>query len=170
MHFHPWSPLHHHFSCFCLLIAQTFFVDGRVYCSARFYGSPDSVDCSAALLNLPGDTADRWFLEQQLRTALPTADWRSFVDGRSPALWQPVVQLQKWWSHSQSSFLYLYPSCWCRWAGTCNIALVMYGHLHLVVPVAFLKWSDIRNLGYQVAWNCVENSQQGGAGEIFSMW
>ncbi len=49
----------------------------------------------------------------------------------------------------------------------------MYGQLHaglrFTVPVAFLKWTDIRNVGYQVAGNCVDDNRQGGAAELFSM-
>ena len=46
---------------------------------------------------------------------------------------------------------------------------MMYGDLHLVVPVAFHKWSDIRDVDYQVAENCVHNHVQGGAAEVFGI-
>lgn len=49
------------------------------------------------------------------------------------------------------------------------MALVTYAYSHIVVPVAFLRWSDIRNLGYQLAGKCVDDNRQSGAGEIFSM-
>ncbi len=101
--------LYHSLLCFCLLFPQTIFVHGRVYCNSRAYGSPVSADCSAALLNLPRDSADQWFVEQQLRTNIPTSDWRPFVDGRPPAARDSIVQLPKWWSHSQSGLQYLYP-------------------------------------------------------------
>ena len=100
------SLLNYLLSCFCLLLAQALLVNGRVYCSARSFGYTDSADCSAALLNLPENTEDQFFVEQQLRTALPTADWRPFVDSRPPAFHQVVVQTPKLWSHSQCGLQY----------------------------------------------------------------
>ncbi|KAM0794004.1 hypothetical protein BDR22DRAFT_895590 [Usnea florida] len=100
---------------------------------------------------MPSTVADQWFLEQQVQTALPAADWRSWVDPRPPAIRQPFVQLPKWWSHR-----------------TCNIALATYGSAHLVVPPAFLKWSTIRETGYQLALHCVSDNSRGGAANILS--
>lgn len=90
------DPNNHHTFFFCLVAAQTFFVDGRVYCSARNHGSPDSADCPAALVTVPRDTTDQWLLGQQLRPALLTADWRSRVGGWPSATWESLVQLPKW--------------------------------------------------------------------------
>ena len=99
MYFRVRLPLYHHISCFCLLLAQPFCVSGAFYCSASGYGNPDYGDCLAALSTLPSTVADQWFLEQQVRTELPTADWQHWVDSRPPALRQPLAQLPKWWSH-----------------------------------------------------------------------
>lgn len=60
-------------------------------------GSPTQADCTVALASLPRDTAVHYFVEQQMRTAPPVANWIPFVDHgeRDPQL---IVQLPKWWS------------------------------------------------------------------------
>lgn len=71
---------------------------------SNIYGSPAPADCAAALAKLPRDTTIRYFVEQQMRTAPPAADWIPFVDTRG-ALAQPVSQLPIWWSHGRSHLL-----------------------------------------------------------------
>ena len=87
----------------CLSLSQAFLVDGWVYCSGMAYNNPDTADCSAALLYLPMDTTPQWFIEQQIRTALPDADWRPFASVPHPVSPVPLVQMPKLWSHSQSN-------------------------------------------------------------------
>lgn len=48
-------------------------------------------------MNLPRDTAVRYFVEQQLRRQ-PGGNWLGFADPRLPAQQQTVVEVPKWWS------------------------------------------------------------------------
>lgn len=46
-------------------------------------------------------TPSNFFLEQQLRTSGPSADWLPFVHPRPAFAKELVVQLPKWWSDRQ---------------------------------------------------------------------
>ena len=75
------------------------------YCSGDVYGRPIFVDCFNGLTRFPvHDTAVRFFVEQQMRTAPPAAAWDSFKDSRPPNQRQTIVQLPKWVSYGQLSF------------------------------------------------------------------
>ena len=71
----------------------------------NIYGNPFWADCTAALDRMPHDSTGRFFVEQQMRTAPPAADWIAFVDGqgRYP---QSVAQLPKWWSRGEFNILH----------------------------------------------------------------
>ena len=94
-----WS-LHCHLSYFCLLLAQVLTANATIYCSHRAFGRPSIESCKAALEAIPMDTANRYFVEQQLRTFPPGSDWPPFVDSRPPAEQELVVQMPKFWSYS----------------------------------------------------------------------
>lgn len=69
------------------------------------YGKPISIECFSVLARFPiHDTAVRFFVEQQMRTAPPAATWDSFKDSRPPYHRQTIVQLPKWVSYGQLSF------------------------------------------------------------------
>ena len=72
---------------------------------SKIYGNPARGDCTAALDLLPRDTTIRYFVEQQMRTAKPVADWILFVDPRRTK--RPIAQLPKLWSSGEfDSFLF----------------------------------------------------------------
>ena len=78
------------------------------YCDSDVYGKPLLAECVHVLARFPlHDTAVRFFVEQQMRTAPPAAIWSSFRDWRSPVDRQTIIQLPKWVSYGQLSFLYL---------------------------------------------------------------
>ena len=78
------------------------------YCDSDVYGKPDLAECVSVISRFPlQDTAVRYFVEQQMRTAPPVAAWSLFRDLRSPEDRQMIVQLPKWVSYGQLSFLYL---------------------------------------------------------------
>ena len=91
--------------CFCFLL-----IFGHVYsvytslsplCSKGPYGQPIYADCSKAISRLPQDKFVRLFVEQDIRTALPWADWSAFADPRPREYQQTLMQLPKWWSHGK---------------------------------------------------------------------
>ena len=59
--------------------------------------------CVWALSAVPTETAIRFFVEQQLRTELPQANWAPFVDLRPFGSQGDVVQVPKIWSHGRPS-------------------------------------------------------------------
>ena len=80
------------------------------YCNSNIYGKPVSIECFNSLSRFPiYDTAVRFFVEQQMRTAPPVAAWYSFKDSRPAGQMQNIVQLPKWVSFGQLSF-YALPS------------------------------------------------------------
>ena len=83
--------------CIALLLVPTLHAaDYGTFCNRDVYGSPISVDCVGSLANFPiNDYANRWFVEQQLRTAPPQAVWNSFQDPRAPGERQTIVQLPR---------------------------------------------------------------------------
>lgn len=68
------------------------------YCNS-IYGYPLYSDCTKVLSRLPQDEGTRFFVEQQLRSVPPRADWPPFEDPRPREHQQTVVQIPKWWSH-----------------------------------------------------------------------
>lgn len=74
------------------------------YCNSGVYGKPISVQCIGVLASFPiHDTAVRYFVEQQMRSAPPGATWDAFRDPRPPSGKQAIVQLPKWISYGQPS-------------------------------------------------------------------
>ena len=74
------------------------------YCNGDIYGKPVSIQCISILARFPvHDTAVRYFVEQQMRTAPPAANWDAFTDPRPPNQKQAIVQLPKWISQGQIS-------------------------------------------------------------------
>lgn len=67
---------------------------------SHIYGHPAPADCASALAKIPRDATSRFFVEQQMRTELPVANWIPFVDTRRSRP-QPVSQLPKWWSRGR---------------------------------------------------------------------
>ncbi len=45
----------------------------------------------------------------------------------------------------------------------------MFGEGSFKDPIAFLKWSYIRDIGYQLESGCVANNKQGGAADLFGI-
>ena len=95
--------------CIALLLAPALpAADYETFCNRNVYGNPISTDCIGSLAQFPiSDTAIRWFVEQQLRTAPPQAVWNSFQDGRGPAERQTIVQLPRRVSWGQSDVQFL---------------------------------------------------------------
>lgn len=97
-----------HLFAFFLELWSLFFPTSQAFSTPTcndIYGSPTQADCTAALASLPRDTAVHYFVEQQIRTAPPVANWIPFVDHgeRDPQL---IVQLPKWWSRGESDFFH----------------------------------------------------------------
>lgn len=86
--------------CISLTLVQ---VEAFVFCSADIFGFPNYRDCMGALSAVPTDEVVQFFVEQQLRTGLPEANWVTFVDPRSPGTRREVVQLPKLWNYGRSS-------------------------------------------------------------------
>lgn len=74
------------------------------YCDG-VYGFPLYSDCTKVLSRLPQDEIVHFFVEQQLRSAAPQADWPPFEDPRLRKYQQAVVQIPKWWSHGEDAFI-----------------------------------------------------------------
>lgn len=76
--------------------------DNNVFCDSGVYGDPVSSQCIGILARFPiQDTATRYFVEQQLRTAPPQAVWNGFEDPRPSSGAQAIIQLPKWVSYGQ---------------------------------------------------------------------
>lgn len=88
---------------FAALLARVSTVDAYVYCSRETFGAPRYTDCTGTLSAVPTDAVTQFFVEQQLRTGLPGANWYSFVDPRPVGLRKEVVQIPKWWSQGKST-------------------------------------------------------------------
>ena len=87
-----------------LVLACLSFVEASVICSRETFGVPNYGDCTRALSVLPLDHDVRFFVEQQLRTGLPAANWDSFVDPRPSGLQNEAVQVPKLWNEGESNW------------------------------------------------------------------
>ena len=79
-------------------------VEALVFCSREIFGVPDYRDCMGALSAVPRHNDIQFFVEQQLRTQLPQANWPPFVDPRPSGSRREVVQVPKIWTYSRSSW------------------------------------------------------------------
>ena len=89
--------------CLALVFAHVCIVEAFVFCSREVFGVPNYRDCTRALSAIPTDNVVQFFVEQQLRTALPGANWPSFRDPRPVGQQEPIVQVPKWWSYGKAS-------------------------------------------------------------------
>lgn len=134
------------------------------------YGNPARIDCAVALAKLPRDTTARYFVEQQMRTALPAANWIPFTDSRGQYL-QPVSQLPKWWSRGKSIFIHSQISSSTpadgftdREVGTCNVLIMGYfdsRHVQMASS-AVSSWYSLLVAGYRIVSGCLRTGQGGG--------
>jgi len=83
---------------FCLVLVHALSINALPICDSGLYGSPTYADCHGAVASIPQDRAVRFFVEQQLRTAPPQADWTYFSDPRPLEYQQTIAQTPKWWS------------------------------------------------------------------------
>jgi len=86
---------------FCLILVYVLSINTYPKCDSGLYGSPTYADCHDAFSSIPQDTAVRFFVEQQLRTAPPQADWTYFPDPRPLEYQQTLAQTPKWWSRGE---------------------------------------------------------------------
>ena len=92
-----------HIVFLALMLAHAYIVEATfVYCSRENFGVPNYRDCTVALSVLPTTEIIQFFVEQQLRTGLPEANWAKFVDPRPFGSQREVVQVPKLWNHSRS--------------------------------------------------------------------
>ena len=56
-----------------------------------------------ALSSVPRDSVIRFFVEQQLRTGLPEANWALFTDPRPTGSRKEIMQVPKLWNQGRSS-------------------------------------------------------------------
>ena len=72
----------------------------RYFCNKKVYGAPTRHDCLLALAALPAtDRHPRYFIEQQLATGPPEADWQNWM-GQATGV---AVQVPKFWSTSMET-------------------------------------------------------------------
>lgn len=86
---------------FCSVLVHVLSSNAYPKCNGGLYGSPTYADCHHALSSIPQDTAIHFFVEQQLRTAPPQADWEYFPDLRPLRYQLPHAQTPKWWSRGE---------------------------------------------------------------------
>ena len=92
-----------HIVFLALMLAHVYTVEATfVYCSREIFGFPNYEDCTVALSVVPTDEIIQFFVEQQLRTGLPEANWAKFVDPRPFGSQREVMQVPKLWNHSKS--------------------------------------------------------------------
>lgn len=96
-----WSLKYLRFSSLALVLAYVCTVDGFVFCSREIFGVPKYSDCAGALSAVPTDNVIQFFVEQQLRTEPPEANWPQFFDPRPIGLQKAIVQVPKWWSRGK---------------------------------------------------------------------
>lgn len=85
-----------------LLLIKIYSIQAAEYCSHGSYGRPAPADCVRLISRLPNDKIIRFFVEQDLRTAPPQANWIGFADPRQSGYKQKIMQLPKWWSEGES--------------------------------------------------------------------
>lgn len=88
---------------FALILARVCIVESFIFCSRDIFGFPKYSDCMLALRAVPTDNVIQYFVEQQLRTGLPEANWATFVDPRPSGSKREVVQVPKLWNRRRSS-------------------------------------------------------------------
>ena len=88
----------------CVLLLQTVSTKGSAFfCSKGIFGVPALADCYQALDSLP--TTDhflRYFIEDQLATAPPQADWPAWSDSRPIRERQKSIQVPKFWASGKA--------------------------------------------------------------------
>ena len=90
------------------LVLLSWVVESRssYICSKAVYNSPVIQDCTHALAALPqADEYYRYYVEPQLETAPPEADWRGWVDERPFRFQRKVIQVPKFWSYGKHACL-----------------------------------------------------------------
>ncbi len=99
------SPTPTPLALFCILLIEIIPVRASLfYCSKAIYGVPAQQDCQEVLSTLPAaDLFYRYFVEQQLSTGLPQADWTHWSDRRPLGLRQKIIQVPKFWSYGEDS-------------------------------------------------------------------
>ena len=103
MHELPFAFLHVRLACLLLLVLNLLQTRAASYeCSIPRYGQPRRSDCGGALSKIPESRTINFFVEQQLRTAPPRADWARFEDPRAPRHRYPVKQLPILWSQGRA--------------------------------------------------------------------
>ena len=122
-------------SLLAVIILQTALNNASPHlCSNERYGSPASESCLEAVSKIPQDRTLRYFVEQQLRTAPPQADWPGFQDSRPVGSKASVMQLPKLWSQGDAAlnrFTILSPSS--------AMAFVYTSHLSNALTYFLLK-------------------------------
>lgn len=107
-------------------------------------------DCARALAALPhADGYYRYYVEPQVETAPPEADWQGWTDERPEQLQRKVVQVPKFWSY-----------------GSCNLALMTYVDGRAERGTSLSRWGDIFYAGYTLTQACLNLHSQGGAATI----
>lgn len=90
------------------LVFLSWAVDSRssYFCSKAVYNSPVMQDCAHALAALPqADEYFRYYVEPQLETAPPEADWQGWIDERPVGFQRKVIQVPKFWSYGKHACL-----------------------------------------------------------------
>ena len=96
-HRHPHSSIALLFY-YVLLLKTVLSKASTIFCSRAVYGVPSQEDCTRALLTLPiDDESLRYFIEQQLATFPPQADWPGWTDSRPKEEQTEAVQVPKFW-------------------------------------------------------------------------
>ena len=89
--------------CFASVLAHVSVVTTFVFCSREVFGIPEYRDCMDALSSVPRDNVIQFFVEQQLRTGLPVANWAPFTDPRPTESRKEIMQVPKLWNQGRSS-------------------------------------------------------------------
>ena len=91
-----------------ILVLFPWVVESRssYFCSKAVYNSPLMPDCAHALAALPrADDYYRYYVEPQLETAPPEADWQGWIDERPSQFQRKVIQVPKFWSYGKHACL-----------------------------------------------------------------
>ena len=76
------------------------------FCSKAAYNSPIIPDCAHALAALPqADEYYRFYVEPQVETAPPKADWQGWIDERPLQYQRKVIQVPKFWNYGKHACL-----------------------------------------------------------------
>ncbi|KAL2046437.1 hypothetical protein N7G274_001884 [Stereocaulon virgatum] len=137
----------------CALLLQAVPTKGSAFfCSKEIFGVPALADCYRAVDNLPKtDKFLRYFIEEQLATGPPQADWPGWRDLRPTTEQRKSIQVPKFWAF-----------------GTCNIALLSFVHGHFHIYVSLASWNAVANAAMATLQLCLHRYGQGGAGTVTS--